>query len=222
MASSTVSKIPQAHKLAVMSLYWRLLKNSASATRGPVGFIYMAQRYRAEFERWKNTDLEDGKRLLEQGEEHYAATIWQPYIRPNAPGSTLYARNPPQLTYRIRYILNYDREGYEPVIGPSYQGPVEPGDFKVYDQEEIWEMERARWKKEQLEKGKSPGEVEAILAQSRKDGQAMLGEDPNGKNQISWLDKKWNLDWGPYWQDGPDGTVAGGKMVLPENKSWWK
>lgn len=43
---------------------------------------------------------------------------------------TLYMRNPPAPTHRVKYILNYARPGFDPVIGPSYTGPLKPGEVQ--------------------------------------------------------------------------------------------
>ena len=50
---------------------------------------------------------------------------------PATPGQgTLFMRNPPAPTHRVKYILNYGRLGYEPMIGPSHTGPMLPGEVQ--------------------------------------------------------------------------------------------
>ena len=39
-------------------------------------------------------------------------------------------RNPAAPTHRVKYILNYGREGYEPMVGPSFTGHLKPGEVQ--------------------------------------------------------------------------------------------
>lgn len=39
-------------------------------------------------------------------------------------------RNPAAPTHRVKYILDYGREGFDPVVGPSYTGPLSPGEVQ--------------------------------------------------------------------------------------------
>jgi len=74
--------------------------------------------------------LAEGRRLVKQFEDKLEDMwLWDTYKTPGTPGSgTLFMRNPPAPTHRVKYILNYGRPGYDPVIGPSYSGPLKPGE----------------------------------------------------------------------------------------------
>jgi len=131
MSPPVAASAAAAHTRRFQALCWKALRQIDTWHGGAKGpFILEVEALRALVKRDAGLPRSEGVAALRRFEDRLSdTTLWDTYAAPATPGrGTLFTRNPPHPTSRVKYILDYGRPGFSPIVGPSYRGWLAPGE----------------------------------------------------------------------------------------------